>query len=218
MSRKRTRGGRPPNRGRTRPSVRRGHGDGYHRRVLGADDVLDPAPRRVLVAGVTGVGKTTTARRIAALRGIPHTEIDALFHGPGWEPRPAFVADVDAFTSRSAWVTEWQYAPVRELLADRADTLVWLDLPTPVALWRLLWRTIRRRLGRTELWNGNVEPPLWTFFTDRGHILRWGISTRNSARRQVPELLRTAPHLRVVRLRSQREIDRFVQRLGTHRG
>lgn len=182
--------------------------------MLSTDDALDPRPRRILVAGVSGVGKTTTARRIAVVLGVPHTEIDALFHGPGWEPRETFVEDVDRFTSEPTWVTEWQYAPVRELLVARADTLVWIDLPTRITLWRLLRRTVRRRLRRVELWNGNVEPSLWTFFTDREHILRWGISTRDKFRRTVPPLVRSAPHLRIVRLRSQREVDVFVQRLA----
>lgn len=182
--------------------------------MLTADDALDPRPRRILVAGVSGVGKTTTARRIADVLGVPHTEIDALFHGPDWEPRATFVDDVDRFTSEPAWVTEWMYAPVRELLVERADTLVWVDLPTRVALWRLLRRTLRRRLRRLELWNGNVEPSLWTFFTDREHILRWGISTRNKFRERVPPLERSAPHLRIVHLRSQPEVDVFVERLA----
>ncbi|NII40451.1 adenylate kinase family enzyme [Curtobacterium flaccumfaciens] len=64
---------------------------------------------------------------------------------------------------------------MRQLLAERADTLVWLDLPKPVAFVRLLRRTVRRRLQRTALWNGDVEPPLWTFCTREDHILRWGI-------------------------------------------
>ena len=29
------------------------------------------------------------------------------------------------------------------------------------------------RLGRQVLWNGNIEPPLWTVFTDPEHIVRW---------------------------------------------
>lgn len=186
--------------------------------MLGPGDTLDPVPRRVLVAGTTGVGKTTTAARIGSVLGLPHTEIDALYHGPGWEPRESFVADVEAYTSEPAWVTEWQYTAVRGLLAARADTLVWIDLPNPVALWRLVRRTLRRRLRRIEMWNGNVEPSLWTFFTDPGHIVRWGISTRNTTRERMPALLREAPHLRVVHLRSQREVDRFVLHLERGRG
>ena len=43
---------------------------------------------RVVVAGISGVGKTTLARRLAAARGLRHVEVDALFHGPGWQRRP----------------------------------------------------------------------------------------------------------------------------------
>ncbi|GAA1492223.1 AAA family ATPase [Curtobacterium herbarum] len=168
------------------------------------------------MAGTAGVGKTTTARRIARSVGAPHTELDGMYHGPGWTVLPDFEARVDAVTSAPTWVSEWQYRRVRPLLVERADTLVWLDLPKPVAFVRLLRRTVRRRLQRTVLWNGNVEPPLWTFFTRREHILRWGIATRNEMREQVPALAPDAPHLRIVRLRSQREIERFVGQLRTH--
>jgi adenylate kinase family enzyme len=184
--------------------------------MLGADDVLDPQPRRVLVAGTAGVGKTTTAKRIARAIGAPHTELDGLYHGSGWTVLPDFEERVRVVTSAPTWVSEWQYGRVRQLLAERADTLVWLDLPKPVAFVRLLRRTVRRRLQRTELWNGNVEPPLWTFFTREDHILRWGIAKRDEMRRRVPALAVADPHLRIVRLRSQREIERFVGRLTPH--
>lgn len=65
------------------------------------------------------------------------------------------------------------------LLLERADTLLWLDYPTSVQMTRLMRRTLRRRLLRQELWNGNQEPPLRTFFTDEEHIMRWGWRTRN---------------------------------------
>lgn len=134
--------------------------------MLQADDSLPVSPQRILIAGVTGVGKTTLVARISVITGIPHTEIDALHHGCGWSKRDSFVDDVTAFSGETRWVSEWQYREVRGLLADRADTLVWLDLPRRVALPRLLLRTIRRRILREELWNANVEPPLHTFFTN----------------------------------------------------
>ncbi|WP_370651769.1 hypothetical protein [Microbacterium sp.] len=50
--------------------------------MLGFADRLESRPRRILVAGVAGAGKTTLAARIAAMVEAPHTEIDGLFHGP----------------------------------------------------------------------------------------------------------------------------------------
>lgn len=91
-------------------------------------DRLDPPPRRVLVAGASGVGKTSVAPRIEQRLGLPHTEIDALFHGPNWTMLPGFVESVEAFSAEERWVTEWQYATqLGDLLTSRADTLVLLD-------------------------------------------------------------------------------------------
>ena len=150
-------------------------------------DTPTPAPRRILVAGVSGAGKTTLCREIARRSGIPHTEIDALFHGPGWTPRPESVA-----VSQPSWVTEWQYDAARPLLAECADTLVWLDLPFwTVTFPRVVRRTVRRSLRREELWNGNREAPLRSIVTD-------------------PVLGRTHPALRVVRLRTRREVRALV--------
>jgi len=176
--------------------------------VLSATDPLPARPRRVVVAGVSGVGKTTLAGRIAEVLGIPHTEIDALFHGPDWTPRPEFLDDVRALVARDAWVTEWQYSDARPLLTARADLLVWLDLPfATVTLPRVIARTLRRRLRREHLWNGNIEPPLHTFFTDPEHIVRWSISTRNNYRERIPVLDAELP---VARLRTAREAERWL--------
>lgn len=91
---------------------------------------LPVRPRRILVAGTSGAGKTTVARRVANLLDIPHIEIDALFHGPGWTPLDTFESEVRSFSGRSCWVTEWQYSRVRPLLAQRADHKTALRIAT----------------------------------------------------------------------------------------
>lgn len=141
---------------------------------------------------------------------IPHTEIDSLFHGPNWEPRADFADDVDRLSSAPAWITEWQYSAVRRLLAGRADTLIWLDFPVPVSMGRLIWRTVRRRLRREELWNGNQEPPLRTMFSEQDHIIRWGWRTRHKLRDLVPTLEDKFPGLCVVRLSSPAEVEQWL--------
>ena len=179
--------------------------------MLRFDEPLPRRPQRVVVAGVSGVGKTTFAQRIASSAGVPHTEIDALYHGPEWTPRSEFLADVYALTAQPEWVTEWQYRAARPILAAHADLAVWLDFPfLTTTLPRVLRRTVRRRAGREVLWNGNVEPPLLTFFTSREHIVRWAWSTRNKYREQIPPLESHYPGLTVVRLRNQRQADAWL--------
>lgn len=143
------------------------------------------------------------ARRLASLLGVPHVEIDSLFHGPGWAPNPDFVAEVERFTSGENWVTEWQYSSARPRLAERAELLVWLDYPRAVVMWQVVRRTIKRRVRREVLWNGNVEPPLRTIIRDPEHIVRWAWSTHRSTGQRVEDLLRLRPELLVVRLTSR---------------
>lgn len=181
------------------------------RRLLSVADPLPVPPARILVAGVSGVGKTTFASRVSQIADVTHTEIDGLFHGPNWTPRESFLDDVRALAADDAWVTEWQYATARPILAERADLLVWLDLPFfTVTLPRVISRTVARRIRREELWNGNREAPLHTFFTNREHIVRWSWSTRKKYRDSVPALAAQHSQLTVVRLRTPREVERWL--------
>ncbi|WP_150309066.1 P-loop NTPase family protein [Planctomonas psychrotolerans] len=179
--------------------------------MLRFDDPLPGRPRRILVAGVSGSGKTTLAARIAEAVDAPHTEIDALFHGADWTPRAGFLDDVREMSAAETWTTEWQYGSARPLLAARADMLVWLDVPFfRTTLPRVVLRTLRRRWRNEELWNGNVERPLRTFFSDPEHIVRWAISTRRKYRHAVPALEAAHPDLVIVRLRSRREVELWL--------
>lgn len=183
--------------------------------MLDADAVLDPPPHRMLVAGPSGSGKSVLARRIESITGLPYTELDSLFHGPGWTELPGFAGAVDTLTLRPRWTTEWQYTTqLGDLLPSRADTVVWLDLSIPVHLSRLVSRTIRRRVQRIELWNGNLEPPLRSILWNPDHIIRWGWRGRGKLRTRMGALEADHPHLRVVRLRSQSDVERWLAGLS----
>jgi adenylate kinase family enzyme len=179
--------------------------------LLGAADPLPNRPRRVLVAGTSGSGKTTLATQVAAVLQVPYVELDALFHGPRWVPRPEFEADVHRFSAGPGWVTEWMYAPVRAHLAGRADLLVWLDLPRSRVMRQVVRRTVWRRVRRQRLWNGNVEPPLRTVLTDPEHIVRWAWQTHPTTAERVRSLMVERPGLAVVRLRSRAEITGWLR-------
>ncbi|QFZ24750.1 AAA family ATPase [Saccharothrix syringae] len=178
---------------------------------MGPSDDLPHPPRRVLVTGTSGSGKTTLARFVADALGLPRVELDSLFHGPQWTPRPEFEADVRRFARGAAWVAEWQYSSVRPLLLERADTLVWLDHPRHLVMRRVVVRTAVRRFRRQVLWNGNVEPPLRTVLTDPEHLLRWAWRSHRRTGERVRGVLagEHADRLAVVRLRGQREVERW---------
>lgn len=117
--------------------------------------------RRIRVQGCSGSGKTTLARELAARLGLPHLELDALYHREDWraaEPEE-FAALLDAFLAETpdGWVACGNYTRHTARLAAEADTVVWLDYPRWLVMARMLRRTVARAALRRELWNGNRE-------------------------------------------------------------
>ena len=102
-------------------------------------------------------------RRSARLRalGVPHLELDEVFWDADWTKRDPDEARalIGAFVSSSdrGWVTDGNWTAGTEGLLDDADAFVWLDYPRRTVMARVVRRTLRRGLLRTELWHGNRE-------------------------------------------------------------
>ena len=163
---------------------------------------------RVAITGPSGSGKTRLAAELARTAGLRHVEIDALHHGPNWEScGPEVLRErVLVATEGDGWVADSTYhGMLGDLVVERAEELVWLDLPVPLVMWRLLRRTHVRNRDKIELWNGNVEPG----WLKSLHWLIWPALERAFAnRRDFPQRY---AHLRVHRLRSDADVRAFVQ-------
>lgn len=167
--------------------------------------------RRVAVVGITGAGKTTLARRLAARHGLAFLEMDATWHGPGWTRKSGHEGEVGDALSGSGWVTDSVgYEPTRALLWARLDTVVWLDLPRRQVMFRVVRRSFVRASLRRELWNGNRES--FRGWVRPDHPVRWAWSQHAERRRQVAELLDGHPSVVCVALRSASEARRWARR------
>ncbi len=169
---------------------------------------------RILVLGTSGSGKTTVADRLARARGVPHIELDALHWEPNWQEAETAVfqkrvrAALDA--APDGWVVDGNYfTKLDPSTTAAADTLVFLDLPLPLVLGRLVRRTIRRSRTREELWSGNREH-LHALFT-RDSLLLWALRSHRRNRRRYRQRIDAAgPGLVAVRLRTPRQVRRFL--------
>ncbi len=165
--------------------------------------------------GNSGAGKSTLGRALAQRLEVPFLELDALAHQPGWTllPDEPFAARIDAVTRENGWVVDGNYTRFRHLIWDRADTVVWFDLPRPVATWRIVRRTSGRLLRRHELWNGNRERLRNLVSRQPGqNIILWSIANH----RRYGERYAAAAHdprwrhLRFVRIRSAADARRLL--------
>lgn len=145
----------------------------------------DPRPgRRIYICGTSGSGKSTLAAALGERLGLPHIEIDGVYHLADWQPRPReeFIAQIAAIISGKEWVLDGNYRAVKDQILAACDTLVWLDYPKSLVMRRILWRTVRRIVRREVLWNGNRERFI-TSFLKRDSVIWWAWSTH--ARRRV---------------------------------
>jgi adenylate kinase family enzyme len=179
-------------------------------------------PRRVSVVGNSGSGKSTVARALAERLGVAHVELDAIRHQGGWEEMPdaRFLEQVERVTRGDGWVVDGNYHEVVGYgpVWQRADTVVWIDLPRRTVMWQLTRRTLWRVLSRQELWNGNREPfsNLWSLDPERS-ILGWAW-TRHEMYRERYSSAASSPewsHLHFVRLTTHAEAQAWIASIPT---
>jgi adenylate kinase family enzyme len=169
--------------------------------------------KRVAVLGGSSVGKTTVSRRLAEMLGVPHIELDALHHDAGWQEAPAEILQARVRGALEAasdgWVVDGNYrSKLGSLVLERADTVVHLEPPLLPTFGRALRRTIGRTFTREELWNGNREQirflftPYW--------IPWWVLRKHGHCAREIPQRVAEHPHLDVVSLRSDAEVEQWL--------
>lgn len=166
--------------------------------------------QRVIVVGTTGSGKTTVASALAGRLEVDHVELDALSWEANWvsAPLPVFRERVSAAIAGERWVVDGNYSATRDLVWARADTVVWLDPPRRVIMWRVTARTIRRMVRREVLWNGNRES-LRTALS-RDSIILWAWTTYGRRRHDYPGYFAAHPHVAIIRLRTSSDVRQFL--------
>jgi len=162
---------------------------------------------RVVIVGSGGAGKSTLAARLADVTGLPVIHLDREFWRPGWvrTPNAEWDARVEELLAGDAWILDGNYSRTMERRFAAADTIVLLDLPTHVCLWRALRRSVLgRRRRRADLADGCSERIDLEF-------LRWIWRFR---RQQLPEIMRRIAALdgrqHVAVLRSDADVRAFV--------
>jgi adenylate kinase family enzyme len=163
--------------------------------------------KRVLVIGPGGAGKSTFARQLGEILGLEVIHLDARYWKPGWvQPaKPEWAATVEAALGRDAWVMDGNYSGTLERRLAACDTVVFLDLPRRVCLWRVLRRAARyRNRTRPDMAPGCPERFDLAF-------LLWIWSYPARTRPKVLRLLREGGEERkVVRLDSPKQVDRYL--------
>lgn len=165
---------------------------------------------RVLVIGAGGAGKTTLASILSERLGLPLVHLDAHYWRPGWVPTPPdeWRRVVESLIARPRWVMDGNYSGTLDMRLAACDSVVFLDLPRRVCLWRIFERRARYwGRARPDMAPGCPEQLTWEFVT-------WVWTYPKRRRGKMLERLRNLPDRRVVILSSQHDVQRFVADLS----
>lgn len=172
---------------------------------------------KILIVGTSGSGKSTLARKICAKTGLKDLELDAFHWKPDWkmaELEEFRTAVRKAMASSAGFVIHGNYGKIADLTWGSADTVIWLDYPRSLVMWRVLRRTIWRVVTKKRLWSGNVE----TFrksFLEKDSVIAWAWNTYWRRKEQFSRMMQENPYriARFVRLRTPVETRKFLEEI-----
>jgi adenylate kinase family enzyme len=152
--------------------------------------------KRVMILGRGGAGKSTLARQLGDITGLPVIELDRLFWRSGClaTPRDEWAEMQRKLIEEECWIMDGDLGPYDaiEVRLGAADTIVLLDF----SLVRCAWRAVRRSRERADFW-------------------RWLLLYRLQSRPLLMKAIsRYAPKADLCVLRTPQKVKRFLEHCG----
>lgn len=165
--------------------------------------------QRVLVIGSGGSGKSTVAAQLGELLNLEVHHLDKYYWSAGWveSAREEWTRTVTELIDKDSWVIDGNYSGTLKVRLERCDTIVFLDMPRVLCLWRILKRYFLYRNGtRPDMAEGcdenlNLEFVSWV----------WNYP-RHSRPKIVKLLQEHADDKQIFWLRSRNEVKEFLAR------
>ncbi|QAS52610.1 topology modulation protein [Halobacillus litoralis] len=169
--------------------------------------------QRIMVLGVSsGVGKSTFAKELGRLLDIEVYHLDRFYWEPGWKEAALedFRARQQEVIQEKAWIIEGNYSNTYDIRADKADTIIYLELPLHVCLFRVFKRRFTYR-GKTRADMGEgCEEKLDADFLK--FIWKTYHPRKGKMQQRFQEFQNIGQQKDVIQLKSKKEIDTFLAR------
>ncbi len=163
--------------------------------------------KKIIVIGSGGAGKSTFSKRLAEALTINVIHLDQLYWKPNWvEPsKEEWARTVEELLKGESWIMDGNYGGTREMRVRACDTVIFLDMPRYLCLYRVLKRALAYRgKNRPDMAEGCNEK------MDIEFVL-WVWNYPNRARPLIEaELKQYEDNKMVIRLRSTREVEDFL--------
>ncbi|MFB7141940.1 DNA topology modulation protein [Gottfriedia sp. NPDC056225] len=164
--------------------------------------------RKIVIIGSGGAGKSTFARQLGKKLSINVFHLDSLLWKPNWEvvPKMDQIKIQNELVKKEEWIIDGNYGGTMDLRINAADTIIFLDMPRLVCIYRALKRFIQyKNKTRPDMREGceekfDLQFLKWIWFypkTKKPLILN--------------RLQKVSGGKDVVILKSSREVKRFIK-------
>lgn len=164
--------------------------------------------KRVLIIGCSGSGKSTLAKKLSLLYALPVYHLDHYIWNPGWVQRDfrEFAGEIWELCEQQEWIMDGTYVRTLSSRIEYADTIIFLDFPRWLCIWRVLKRFVRLR------WQGQDIAPGCPATLNRQFL--WYLWTfHKKFRPMIFSMLKTIQgnsDKKIYVLKSTQEVDAFV--------
>ncbi len=92
--------------------------------------------KKVIVIGCPGAGKSSFARELQKITGLPLFYLDMIFHRPDKTTcsKEEFDEKLSEILAEDRWIIDGNYARTLPMRLAKCDTVFWLDYPLEVCL------------------------------------------------------------------------------------
>ena len=162
--------------------------------------------KRIVIIGTCGSGKTTLGKHLAEKLDYPVTDLDDLYWLPNWTRRPIkdFTSLIEKATISKTWIICGNQSRFRHLIWPKADTIIWLDLPIHILLWRTFYRALRNIRKKKPFCNGNYES--FTRFLSHHSIIFWVLKSFLKHRRDYLGEIKKMPYVKWIHAKSVKDV------------
>lgn len=166
--------------------------------------------KRLLILGSSGSGKSTLSKKLGQFYHLPVIHLDAYYWKPGWV-QPAdeeWAVIAGELAAGDEWIIDGNYSGTIDLRIDRADTIIFLDMPTLLCLYRVLKRRLKYH-GKTRP-DMNEECPEkidWAF-------LKWVWNFKHRSRMKLLNRLEAVKEDKeIIILKGRSEVKKYLKNL-----
>jgi adenylate kinase family enzyme len=166
--------------------------------------------KRIAIVGSSGSGKSVLARRLGEILRLEVWHLDALLWKPNWvlTPREEQKQIQQQLVSKDSWIIDGDYNSTLDIRLEAADTIIFLDMPRMLCLFRVLKRRVMyHNRSRPDMQKGCKEKVDLAF-------LKWVWQYAKFKRPGMLEKLDVvAENKQVIILNSSREVEKYVDEM-----